>query len=33
MRFHLEQSRAQILGRLQQALGKKKIREVRLTIG
>ena len=33
MRFHIEQSRAQILARLQQALGKKKIREVRLTIG
>ena len=33
MRFHLEQSRTQILARLQQALGKKKIREVRLTIG
>ena len=33
MRFHIEQSRAQILARLQQALGKQKIREVRLTIG
>ena len=33
MRFHLEQSRAQILARLRQALGKSKIREVRLTIG
>ena len=33
MRFHLEQSRAQILARLQQALGRKKVREVRLTIG
>ena len=33
MRFHLEQSRAQILQNLQQALGKNKIREVRLTIG
>jgi hypothetical protein len=33
MRFHLEQSRAEILTRLQKALGRKKIREVRLTIG
>ena len=33
MRFHLEQSRGQILASLQQALGKKKVREVRLTIG
>ena len=33
MRFHLEQSRAQILARLRQSLGKRKIREVRLTLG
>jgi len=33
MRFHLEQSRGEILSRLQQSLGKKKIREIRLTIG
>lgn len=33
MRFHLEQSRGQILANLQQALGRKKVREVRLTIG
>jgi hypothetical protein len=33
MRFHLEQSRGEILSRLQQSLGKNKIREIRLTIG
>ncbi len=33
MRFHLEQSRGEILASLQRALGKKKVREVRLTIG
>jgi hypothetical protein len=33
MRFHLEQSRGQILQNLQQALGKGKVRDVRLTIG
>lgn len=33
MRFHLEQSRVQLLRRLQQRLGKRVIREVRLTIG
>jgi hypothetical protein len=33
MRFHLEQSRGEILARLQQALGRKKLREIRLTIG
>ncbi len=33
MRFHLEQSRTQLLKRLQQCLGPGTIREVRLTIG
>ena len=33
MRFHLDQSRGEILARLQQSLGKRKIREIRLTIG
>ena len=33
MRFHLEQSRGEIMARLRQALGKNKIREIRLTIG
>jgi hypothetical protein len=33
MKFHLEQSRGEILSRLQQSLGRKKIREIRLTIG
>ncbi|NNC90511.1 MAG: DUF721 domain-containing protein [Akkermansiaceae bacterium] len=33
MRFHLEQSRGEMLQRLQRHLGKDKIREVRLTIG
>lgn len=33
MRFHLEQSRGELLARLKQALGKGKIREIRLTIG
>ena len=33
MRFHLEQSRGEILARLKKSLGAGKIREVRLTIG
>jgi len=33
MRFHLEQSRGQLLRRLKQRLGPETIREVRLTIG
>lgn len=33
MRFHLEQSRGEILASLQRALGRKKVRQVRLTIG
>lgn len=33
MRFHLEQSRGDILARLKQSLGGNKIREIRLTIG
>lgn len=33
MKFHLEQSRGEILSRLQQSLGRKKLREIRLTIG
>lgn len=33
MRFHLEQSRSEMLHRLQQFLGRDKIRTVRLTIG
>lgn len=33
MRFHLEQSRGQLLGRLRQQLGRETVREVRLTIG
>lgn len=33
MRFHLEQSRGEILARLRQSLGASKIRELRLTIG
>lgn len=33
MRFHLEQSRGQLLGRLRKRLGADAVREVRLTIG
>lgn len=33
MRFHLEQSRGQLLARLKKRLGSQSIREVRLTIG
>lgn len=33
MRFHLEQSRGQLLGRLRKRLGAEAVREVRLTIG
>ena len=33
MRFHLDQSRAQLLSRLRRQLGPGTIREVRLTIG
>lgn len=33
MRFHLEQSRGQLLKRLKQRLGTETIREVRLIIG
>lgn len=33
MRFHLEQSRAQLLRRLKQQLGAETVREVRWTIG
>jgi hypothetical protein len=33
MRFHLEQSRGQLLRRLKQRLGPETVREVRLTIG
>lgn len=33
MRFHLEQSRGEILARLRKALGGTKLRQVRLTIG
>ena len=33
MRFHLEQSRGQLLGRLKKRLGAQTIREVRLIIG
>ena len=33
MRFHLEQSRGDILARLRKALGGTRLRQVRLTIG
>ncbi len=33
MRFHLEQSKAQLMARLQEQLGRNTIREVRLSIG
>ena len=33
MRFHLEQSRGEILARLRKALGGTKLKQVRLTIG
>jgi hypothetical protein len=33
MRFHLDQSRGEILANLQKVLGRKKLREIRLTIG
>ena len=33
MRFHLEQSRGEILARLRKSLGGTKLKQVRLTIG